>query len=484
MLGSIRKFSKSFVAKIFIAIIALPFVMWGMGDVFRSGKQNVLVEINDEKISSKEFVTYIQKIKLSKKEIESIGKSKILDEMLTNYISEKIISIEGEEKGIQLTDSALKKILLADKIFQKNKKFSRTKYEKFLLENGYSASTYERYIKSIEMKGQLLNYYSGGIKLPEFIVDDLYKKENQIKEIEFLDLSKIYAKKIIKEKDVKEFYEKNKNLFKEKFISFRYLDLKPEILTKKKDFDEEYYEKLDQLENKILDGKKFEEIVSGNEKNVKKIKLVNFRKTKEDGTVIKDIDESLFQKIFSIKEINSPQLINFDNKYYIVETNEEKNIILTLQDKDLKKTIEAQLKIGFKVKENKKFIDKINDKKFSKADMLKLSQKNNIPINKIKVNGISDNKKFKLKLLKEIYNYSAGEIFLLSDSIVQDNFLVRIEKDQNPEINKKSAEYKNYLKKANAEYISKVYKSYDKYINKNYKIDINQKVFERLKNSF
>ena len=44
MLGSIRKFSKSFLAKIFIAIIALPFLMWGMGDVFRSGKQNVLVE--------------------------------------------------------------------------------------------------------------------------------------------------------------------------------------------------------------------------------------------------------------------------------------------------------------------------------------------------------------------------------------------------------------------------------------------------------
>ena len=94
MLGSIRKFSKSFLAKIFIAIIALPFLMWGMGDVFRSGKQNVLVEINDEKISSKEFITYIQKIKLSKKEIENIGKSKILDHVLANYISEKIISIE------------------------------------------------------------------------------------------------------------------------------------------------------------------------------------------------------------------------------------------------------------------------------------------------------------------------------------------------------------------------------------------------------
>ncbi len=484
MLGSIRKFSKSFVAKIFIAIIALPFVLWGMGDVFTSGKQNVLVEINDEKISSKEFIEYIQKIKLTKDQIENIGKSKIIDDMLTNYISEKIITIEGEKKGIQLSDRALKKILLSNESFQKNKEFSRTKYEKFLLENGYSAPSYEKYIKSIEMKGQLLNYYSGGIKLPEFIVDDLYKKENQIKEIETLNLSEIYSKKIIEEKDIKEFYDENKNLFKERFISFKYLDLKPEILTKKKEFDEEYYEKLDQLENEVLDGKKFKSIVTGNEKNIKEIKLVNFRKTNENGTLIKNIDESLFKKIFSIKEINSPQFINFENKYYIAEVNEEKNIILSLQDENLKKTIEAQLKIGFKVQENKKIIDKINDKKFDKLQMSKLSQENNLQINKIKINGISDNKKFKPNLLKEIYNHNAGEIFLLTDNILQDNFLVIIEKEQNPEINKKSEKYKRYVKRANAEYISKVYKSYDRYINANYKIDVNQKVFERLKNSF
>jgi len=484
MLGSIRKFSKSFVAKIFIAIIALPFVMWGMGDVFRSGKQNVLVEINDEKISSKEFITYIQKIKLTKKEIEDIGKSKIFDDILTNYISEKIISIEGEKKGIQVSDVALKQILVRDKNFQKDKKFSRTRYEKFLLENGYSAPTYERYLKSIELKGQLLNYYSGGIKLPEFIVDDLYKKEKQIKEIEFLDLSKIYSKKITQEKDIEKFYEENKNLFKEKFISFRYLELRPEVLTKKKDFDEEYYEKLDQLENKILDGKKFQEIVSGNEGNIKNIKLVNSRKTNEEGKVIKEIEEPLFQKIFSIKDIGTPKFINFNNQYYVAELTEKKDIILTLKDKDLRKTIELQLKIGFKIKENKKYIDKINNKKFDKNKMLELSQKNNVPIVKIKINGINDDKKFKGKLLNEIYNHNSGEIFLLSDSIVQDNFLIRIEKEINPKINKKSEEYKKYSRKANAEYISKVYKSYDKYINTNYKIDINQKVLERLKNSF
>ena len=65
MLASIRKFSKSFLAKIFIAIIALPFLLWGMGDIFTSGKQNVLVEINDEKINTQDFVNHLQKINLA-----------------------------------------------------------------------------------------------------------------------------------------------------------------------------------------------------------------------------------------------------------------------------------------------------------------------------------------------------------------------------------------------------------------------------------
>ena len=53
-----------------------------------------------------------------------------------------------------------------------------------------------------------------------------------------------------------------------------------------------------------------------------------------------------------------------------------------------------------------------------------------------------------------------------------------------PSVNDESEDYKKYVKRTNAEYISKIYKSYDKYINENYEIDLNEKVVERLKNSF
>ena len=65
------------------------------------------------------------------------------------------------------------------------------------------------------------------------------------------------------------------------------MELTPEILTKNKNYNEIFYEKIDQLENEILDGKKFDEITFENKNNIKNIEMVNIRKTKKDGSSIK-----------------------------------------------------------------------------------------------------------------------------------------------------------------------------------------------------
>ena len=56
MLTSIKKATSSFFTKVLIGLIILPFVFWGMGDVFRTGNQNVLVNIDAEKIGVQNFV--------------------------------------------------------------------------------------------------------------------------------------------------------------------------------------------------------------------------------------------------------------------------------------------------------------------------------------------------------------------------------------------------------------------------------------------
>ena len=55
MLSSLRKFSETLTAKIFIALIALSFVFWGINDFYKSSYNNAIAEINGDEISFNEL---------------------------------------------------------------------------------------------------------------------------------------------------------------------------------------------------------------------------------------------------------------------------------------------------------------------------------------------------------------------------------------------------------------------------------------------
>tara|TARA_Y100000817_G_scaffold207304_1_gene162574 strand:- start:278 stop:913 length:636 start_codon:yes stop_codon:yes gene_type:complete len=211
--------------------------------------------------------------------------------------------------------------------------------------------------------------------------------------------------------------------------------------------------------------------------------MVNIRKTKKDGSSIKDLNDDLFNKIFTISEKNIPQFLNLKNNFYIIEVTDQQNILLTLKDENLKNTIKAQIEIMYKITENKKIIDLIKNREFTKTNMTKLATENNLEIKVANINGVNDDKILSKEVVQKIYNHSENDIFLITDSVLKKNYIVNIEKDIQPNnIDKDSIE--KYINKANSDYVSSIYKSYDKFVNTKYKININEKVLERLKNSF
>ena len=481
MLSSIRKFSKSILGKIVIGLIAVAFVVgFGMGGSF-SGKQNIVAEINNEKITSQEFVTYLQKVNITTDDIEKIGKSNLLQRILMNYISEKIISIESKKRGFQLTDRSLLNKLKDDKKFQKDGKFSEIKYEKFMISNNLTKPFYENIVRETEVKDQLLNFYSGGIRLPIFIKNDLYKKENILKKINYINLTKIYEKNKISEKEIEDYYEKNKNSFQEIYKKFKYVKLSPEILVGEKIINEVFFKKIDDIENGILDGKSFNDITSEYKEKIKNTDFLNSKRTRKDGQTFESIDLNSFKEIFEIEDKNSPKFINHNNNYYLVEILDSKNELPNLKNQKLKDSIETQLKVIAQIEKIAKLIKDINDKKFVGNDIAKLAKKNNIAVNTLTIKNINDTSKFSLKLLKRIYEFGSGSIFVLPGD--KENYLVTIVNEKDPVIDPNSDNYKKYMKKANAQYVAKIYKSYDKYINANYKIDIKSNVLKRIENS-
>ena len=75
MQTSIGKYSKSFFLKLLVGIIILPFLFWGMGDVFRGGNQNIIASIDSEKISSQNFINYLNRLNLDEQTRKNLNYS-------------------------------------------------------------------------------------------------------------------------------------------------------------------------------------------------------------------------------------------------------------------------------------------------------------------------------------------------------------------------------------------------------------------------
>jgi peptidyl-prolyl cis-trans isomerase D len=254
MLTSIKKKTTSFLAKVLIFIIILPFLFWGMGDVFRGGNQNVLATVDSEKISAQSFVSYVNRLNLSEQQRENLSTTDLLDKILSDYVGKKIMTLEIKAQGINLSNNSLKQILITDKTFFKDGKFSRTQYEKFLLESAISAPIFEQNIAEQVRKKQLLTFLSEGILLPEALIKKEFDNENQTKIIQYLELDKLYTNIQIQDDEIKETYESNKSLFAQEFKKIRYTELLPDSLTGQKKYNEAYFGKIDEIENAILDG--------------------------------------------------------------------------------------------------------------------------------------------------------------------------------------------------------------------------------------
>ena len=139
MITSIGKFSKSFFVKLLVGIIILPFVFWGMGDVFRGGNQNVIASIDSKKITTKEFLEYLRLLNLNEEQVKGLPQSDLIEKILSEYIGKKVMTLEIEKLNISVNDNSLRNIIKNDELFSKENKFSRTEYEKFLIKSGVTA---------------------------------------------------------------------------------------------------------------------------------------------------------------------------------------------------------------------------------------------------------------------------------------------------------------------------------------------------------
>ena len=95
-------------------------------------------------------------------------------------------------------------------------------------------------------------YIGGGIKSPFFITNNMFKEETKKLDIKYINLANIYKKKeSFTNKEIQSYIDKNKDQLKNDHIDFSYIKLTPKNLTESDEYNEFFFEKIDQIENKI-----------------------------------------------------------------------------------------------------------------------------------------------------------------------------------------------------------------------------------------
>ena len=478
MLGSFRKFSNSIYAKIFLLIIIIPFLFWGMGPLFTSGNQNTIVKIGRDKISTNEFINFIQMNKPN----EVVLKKEIIDSMLSEFIGQKLIDREVKHFNIIISDKSLKRIIQNQDIFKRENKFSRTEYEKFLIKNNITPARFEKNISDQNKKRILLNFIGGGIYPTKFFVNNTFNEINQTREVEIIDLN-IALKNEIKftDDEIKNNFDKNKDKYKDIYIEIKFIELNPNNLTGSEEFTNLYFEKIDEIDDLINEDKNLNYII--NNYNLGSSITENFIDSDIDAAN-KKIPSNLIRKIYDMEESASIILIENKDSYFLIEITKKENIQKDLKDKVVYDSVIKKLNKEKKLKLISEIINQINNNDFDKEKFTKFANKRNINPKEIKITNLNDNSLLKEELVKQIYSFSENDVVVIADIGLLETYLVYIKSVNNKFIDKNFEDYQKYLDLSKSKITRDLYNTYDSYLKNKYKIDINYIALESVKNNF
>jgi len=472
MLNKLRNFSKTKLAGVLIGIIVIPFVFWGMGSVFSGGNTNNIAKINNETISTQEFLNYINNTSIDKNYIKNNLDNNVIESIISKIVSIKLLDMEIDDFNIKISDETLANIIKSNEVFLDEKKvFSRIKYEKFLLENNLAAPEFEIRFKNDALKKKLFEYVGGGVKSPYFLNNKLYVNKNKEVEIDYIDLDTVYNSQT-SQIEIDQFIKDNEENLKEDFLDFSYAKLTPISLVGVNEFNNEFFKKIDEIENSILNAANIEDIKI---KYDLKLEYFNNYNNKEN-------DNETLNEIYKKRNEDKIQLIDKNDYYLLFEITRINKILPYKTDQNFMKRVNENLILKKRYEYNKDLFQKIQDKKLDEDEFFKISKNGQNKLNTT-LKSVNDFSMFDKDSVNLIYSLPTKSFVLITDS----NNKIHLANIKNifvKNLSKNDVKINEYMEKSNTKIKDEIYSSYDLALSKKYKVKVFQATVDRIKNNF
>jgi len=171
MLEAIRERAQGWVAKLILALITIPFALWGIDSYFNDGgKEPVVASVGKDEIGQNEFFQSLQR---QRDTLQERTKTKIDTEnkdfrkvVLDQMIDGRLMNYAGTANGLATPVGDLNAMIQSAPIFQDNGKFSEERFQTWLQKQGLNRKALARMIQQDSMAQQFQVGYGQGAIMP------------------------------------------------------------------------------------------------------------------------------------------------------------------------------------------------------------------------------------------------------------------------------------------------------------------------------
>lgn len=225
MLEAIRKRAQGWFAKIILALITIPFALWGIDAYFSSGGGNeVIAEVGDSGVTRQAYTDMLKEQADRMRQAMGpnfdpalIESADFRRQVLQSMAEEEAMLQEANAAGLQVTDAQIAALLQELPPFQENGKFSAERYKRVLSQRGYTPAYFEYQLRRDITLGIMRQPVLTGALLSATSAELVTKIAGQRREISWHEISPttVAGQVSVTDKDIQAYYDAHKTEYVE-----------------------------------------------------------------------------------------------------------------------------------------------------------------------------------------------------------------------------------------------------------------------------
>jgi len=240
MLQSINDRIQGWLGWLIVALISVPFALWGIQSYLDVGANKFVAKVNDAEITTAQFDQALsqQRARLQQMFGKNMPSNDAYDQLLKKQVVNQLITTEAlnqyaNEKGYTVADASLSEAIRSIDAFKDNGQFSQKLYERVINSQGMSLAGFEAIYRQELATSHIQNAIMASAISTDTEVRREWELTNQHRNVSYVEfrVADFLNKASVSDEEAKQYYqEKSFRFMNPEQVSVQYIELKAEQL--------------------------------------------------------------------------------------------------------------------------------------------------------------------------------------------------------------------------------------------------------------